>query len=76
MRLSQFSELMNDEFGAPYARVLLDDLVLGSLNDLTGAQALAAGVDPREVWQAICRQNGVPAERWHGKSKPKPKLAK
>lgn len=75
MRLSQFNDLMNDEFGAPYATVLLQDLVLGGLGDRTGAQALAAGVDPRAVWLEICKQNEVPAERWHGKNKPKPKPA-
>lgn len=69
MRLSQFHELMNDEFGPDQSAYLLKDLVLGELADQTGSQAIAAGVDPREVWLAICRANGVPKSRWHGKFK-------
>jgi hypothetical protein len=53
--------------------VLLDDLVLGSLGDRTGSQAIAAGQDPKDVWFEICRVNDVPQERWHGKLKPKAK---
>lgn len=73
MRLSKFNELMREEFGVAYAQVLMDDLVLGSLGDRTGAQAIAAGEDPKDVWLEICRVNDVPLERWHGKLKPKAK---
>jgi hypothetical protein len=73
VRLSKFSELMADEFGASYAQVIIDDLVLGELGDRTAAAAIKAGDDLRLVWQAICAANGVPKERWHGKSKVKPK---
>ena len=65
MRLSQFQELMNDEFGSEYAAVLLRDLALTELSDLTGAKALAGGEDPKNVWLAICKVTGVPKERWH-----------
>ena len=72
MRLTKFKELMNDEFGAAYARVLLDDLVLGGrLGDKTGAKLIAEGEDPRQIWQAICEAQGVPRERWHGRNTPK-----
>jgi len=75
MRLSQFNELMNDEFGLAYSQVLLDDLVLGAFGDKTGAQAISAGIDPREVWLELCKVNDVPSERWHGRLKAvKPKL--
>ena len=75
MRLSQFNELMNDEFGLAYSQVLLTDLVLGAFGDKTGAQAISAGIDPREVWLELCKVNGVPRERWHGRLKAvKPKL--
>jgi hypothetical protein len=67
MRLTKFNELMVDEFGAPYAQVLLKDLVLGSLGDRTGEQLIKAGEDPRLIWAAICEAQGVPKERWHGK---------
>ncbi|MFM6963135.1 MAG: DUF3046 domain-containing protein [Micrococcales bacterium] len=67
MRLSQFQELMADEFGPIQAEVLLTDLVLVQLNERTGQAAIAAGEDPREVWLAICQVMDVPKERWHGK---------
>ena len=72
MRLSDFQTLMANEFGAAYAAVLLRDLVLIELGDLTGQKALDAGIDPREVWQSICKAQNVPKERWHGLNK-KPK---
>ena len=70
MRLSEFRGLMHDEFGAGYAGVLENSLVLLEMGDRTAAAALAAGEDPREVWLAICRANEVPKARWHGKTKP------
>jgi hypothetical protein len=69
MRLSKFNELMNDEFGVEYSAVLLNDLVLGELGDVTGKHAIKDGVDPRAVWIAICRVNQVPQERWTGLNK-------
>ena len=71
MRLSHFQNLMQDEFGAAYSNILLADQVLTELGDKTGAEALAAGVDPREVWLALCKNNGVPKSRWHGFDKKK-----
>lgn len=69
MRLSQFNELMNDEFGAEYSQVLLRDLALTDLADRTAGVCLEQGEDPKDVWLAICAANGVPKDRWHGKSK-------
>ncbi len=76
MRHSDFEMLMNDEFGNEYAAVLVRDLVLTELDDRTGQQALAEGVDPKDVWLAICRAQNVPEERWLGlNKKPKNKHA-
>jgi hypothetical protein len=69
MRLSQFNELMSDEFGLEYSAVIRRDLVLGDLNDKTADQAIAQGEDPKAVWLAVCRTAGVPKERWHGLNK-------
>jgi len=69
VRLSQFNELMNDEFGAEYAAILLRDLALTEMADRTGQHCLDAGDDPKDVWLAICAASGVPKDRWHGKSK-------
>ncbi len=71
MRLSQFHELMADEFGQAYAQVISRDLVLGALGDQTADAALAAGEDPKDVWLALCEANHVPKERWAGKPQAK-----
>ncbi len=44
----------------------MTDLVLSSVGGRTSADALAAGVDPREVWLALCDETDVPAERRYG----------
>ena len=33
--------------------------------------AMAEGIDPREIWLAICEAAGVPKNRWHGANKDK-----
>ncbi|NQX26722.1 DUF3046 domain-containing protein [Microbacteriaceae bacterium VKM Ac-2854] len=66
MRLSEFRQLVDDEFGAGYARILVSDLVLTELGGRTASAALADGEEPRSVWLALCRANDVPESRWHG----------
>ena len=53
MRQSHFWTLLDDEFGSANAGVIASSLELPGLNK-TAEQALAAGVDPRIVWQAVC----------------------
>jgi hypothetical protein len=67
MRLSKFHELLSDEFGAAFASVVLLDTRVTQLADQTPAEALAAGVDPSDVWLAICEHHQVPKARWHGR---------
>lgn len=69
MRLSRFWSLMQGEFGAGYAAVLADTLVL-SAYQLTVTEALEAGVPTRQVWEAVCDQQDVPAERRLGEDIP------
>ena len=69
VRLSDFHTLMTDEFGSEYAAVLLRDLALTELGDLTGEKALETGIEPKAIWQAICRAQNVPSERWQGLNK-------
>lgn len=69
MRLSQFHELMADEFGKPHSEVLIRDLALFELGDKTASILLAQGEDPRQIWLAICRAQQVPQERWSGLDK-------
>ncbi|ALG07875.1 DUF3046 domain-containing protein [Kibdelosporangium phytohabitans] len=63
MRTTVFRNLMADEFGAVRAEMLARDHVLGALGGRTVDQALAAGVEPKEIWRAVCDDFAVPPER-------------
>ncbi|WP_306638965.1 MULTISPECIES: DUF3046 domain-containing protein [Micrococcaceae] len=67
MRISDYWRLMDDEFGAGYSRVLSSTLVLAGVGGRTADQALAAGVEPRKVWLAVCDVQDVPAGRRLGR---------
>src|SRR5665647_1026148 len=67
MRMSDFWRLMDDEFGAAYARSLARDHVLGALGNRTPIEAIESGVKPREAWLALCVDMDVPLERRLGK---------
>ncbi|SNS26230.1 Protein of unknown function [Rhodococcoides kyotonense] len=43
---------------------MLVDHVIQSLDGQTGAEAIEAGVDPRDVWRALCSEFDVPRNRW------------
>jgi Protein of unknown function (DUF3046) len=73
VRSSEFWELMRDEFGAGYAATLAGEYVVSALGERTAEQALAAGIDPREVWLALCADLQVPRERWFGRDDPRKK---
>ncbi|WP_068276424.1 DUF3046 domain-containing protein [Aldersonia kunmingensis] len=64
MRLTEFHEMLHDEFGTARGDALLADHTLPALGSRTGAQAIEAGVDPREVWRALCADLDVPRSRW------------
>ena len=70
MRISEYWRLMDDEFGAGYSRVLSSTLVLAGVGGRTADQALAAGVEPRRVWLAVCDVQDVPADRRLGRDIP------
>ncbi len=65
MRRSEFDRAIADEFGARGGS-LLTDLVLSAVGGRTSVDALAAGVDPREVWLALCAETDVPPARRYG----------
>ena len=66
MKLSEFKLALTTEFGGAYGRVLAHDLVLRDLGGRTADEALAAGMQPRAVWLALCKEADVPQDRWHG----------
>jgi len=65
MRRSEFDRAVADEFGARGSSLLVD-LVLTGVGGRSSVEALAAGVDPRDVWLALCAETDVPAERRYG----------
>lgn len=60
MRLTNFWELMNAQFGETYAQSVAKDQVLAALGDRTVNQALADGEDAKVVWRAVCDTFDVP----------------
>jgi len=66
LKLSQFQQLVHDEFGAPFAQVLIKDFRLQQFQDQTAEELILAGVDPKEIWLELCKQQSVPKERWSG----------
>lgn len=66
MRLSEFWDLMDHVFGEAYSRTLARELALDALESRTAAKSLDDGVDPRDVWHAVCQQMEVPLERRDG----------
>ena len=73
MKLSEFQRAVSDEFGSTYGQALLTDLVLAELGSRTASEALSAGLPPREVWLALCKETGVHPSHWYGAGKPAPK---
>lgn len=69
MRVSEFRRLMDEEFGPARAGLVADSLDLPGL-DTTATAALAAGVDPRRVWLAVCDLHDVPPARRLGRDVP------
>lgn len=64
MRLTEFHELVDGQFGAVRASSMLLDHVLAGFGGRTAVQAIEDGVDPRDVWRALCADFDVPREQW------------
>ncbi len=54
---------MHTQFGTARADALLADHVIPTFGR-TGAAAIEAGTDPRDVWRALCAEFDVPRSRW------------
>lgn len=72
MRRSEFLRAVEAEFPGR-GEALLADLVLTAVGGRTAAQALDAGVPPREIWLALCTEMDVPEVRRHGVGRREPK---
>jgi hypothetical protein len=64
VRLTEFQELVAGQFGAVRASSMLVDHVLTSMGGRTAAQAIEDGVEPRDVWRALCADFDVPRDQW------------
>lgn len=73
MKVSEFWTAVDLEFGDAYGRMITRDLVLHEVSDRSAAEALSSGVNPRQVWLALCRAMEVPEARWHGAGRLPPK---
>ena len=51
---------MRGQFGDTYAASVAKDYVLTDLGGRTVDQALAAGVEPKEIWRAVCQAFEIP----------------
>ncbi|RMI04808.1 DUF3046 domain-containing protein [Cellulomonas triticagri] len=65
MRYREFWQLVDEVLGSGHGRALVRELVLDRLGNRTAEQALDAGVEPRDVWHALCDALDIPdPQRW------------
>lgn len=64
MRLTEFHDKVTLRFGSTYGASVLVDHVLNGCDGRTAAQAIEAGVEPRDVWWALCADFDVPRDQW------------
>jgi len=60
VRLTEFWRRMEQRFGPVYARSVAADYRLPLVGS-TVDQALAAGVEPKDIWKAVCAEFEMPA---------------
>lgn len=61
VRLTDFWERMDALFGADYAKSWARDYSLSALDGRTVEQAIAGGIETRDIWEAVCGVVDVPA---------------
>lgn len=64
MRLTEFQDLVEGQFGSVRATSMLVDHALTVFGGRTAAEAIEDGIDPRDVWRALCADFDVPREQW------------
>lgn len=60
VRITEFWQRMDEQFGAAYAQSVAKDYVMAGLGDRTVQQALADGEDVKVIWRAVCAAFPVP----------------
>lgn len=69
MRLTEFRQLVDDEFGPDRAGWIIQSQVLTGEGE-TAAQMIENGIDPKEAWARLCDAFDVPEERRLGVDRP------
>lgn len=64
VRLTEFNERVTLRFGVAYGGSVLVDHVLTGFDGRTAAQAIEDGIEPRDVWRALCADFDVPRDQW------------
>jgi Protein of unknown function (DUF3046) len=64
VRLTEFHELIDAQFGRVRGASMLVDHALTGFGGRTAKQAIEDGVDPRDVWRALCADFDVPRDQW------------
>ncbi len=72
MRLTEFHQLVADEFGEQEGKWIAHSHVLHVDGGRAGTpdELIDAGVDPRDVWRGLCEDFDVPEERRLGVDRP------
>jgi hypothetical protein len=60
VRLTEFWQRMDEQFGAVYAQSVSKDYVIAGLGGRTVQQALTDGDDVKVIWRAVCAAFTVP----------------
>lgn len=68
MRLTEFSQLLEDEFGSRGEWIMHSHVLMGLGG--TPEELIERGVDPKVVWEALCDAFDVPEERRLGVDRP------
>lgn len=62
MRISDLRERISLSFGAEWAPSFSSDIAISELGSQTVNEALAAGLEPHEIWKALCQSHPVQTE--------------
>lgn len=70
MRLSEFRQLIEDEFGEVRGEWIAHSHALATFG-MTADEAVESGADLRQVWLQLCVDFDVPEERRLGRDDPR-----
>jgi len=69
MRLTEFEQRVEDEFGPARAGWIVESQVLPG-RGATAKELIERGVDPAKAWEGLCEAYDIPEERRLGVDRP------